>query len=266
MQKQEQYTTWWGTFQFEKDQACYWQLGSCLLSIVRTIEEWQIASTYADELADQPAQIAVPKLSYHSKHSPIFKHFGFAATTSEITLLPVLASRNQVSRPEFPFYVPAGQKVILYISSPAWVCVSLGQSKQILHEIPTQLQSDTWFGSNTRRGELCYASHTRCRRQFDPALLQPHRIISTVTIINNASQNLLIERLKLPLPYLSVYCCQQGYLWTEDLTMEHKTSSRGAIVHIEKGLPHMAQQPQQISKPRLLPKSGGIIDMITEFL
>lgn len=266
MQKSEQYTTWWGTFQLEKAKTRHWQIGSCLLSIVRTAEEWQIASTYADELADQPAQIAMEKLPYRGKRPPLFKHFGLATTTAEITLMPVLANRNQVSRPEFPFYVPAGQKVTLYISSPAWICVSLNEGKHILQEIPTQLQSDTWFGSSTRKGELCYASHTRCRRQFDPALLRTHRIISTVAIINHAPQNLLVERLKLPLPYLSVYSCEQGYLWTEDLTMEQKTSGSGTVVRIEKGMPHGVQHPQRLSKPRLLPKSGGIIDIISEFL
>jgi hypothetical protein len=266
MRKPEQYITWWGTFQFEKDQTCYWHLGSCSLSIIRTAEEWQIASLYTGELGERPMQIAVAELPFGNKEPLLFKHFGFAATQGEITLMPILANRNQVSRPEFPFYVPSNQQITLYISSPTWVGLTLDQGRQSLLEIPTELQSDTWFGSNTRRGELCFASHTRCRRQFDPALLQPHRVISTVTLVNHATENLLIERLKLPLPYLSVYACQRGYLWTEDLTIVHKSSGSGAVVRIEKGLPHIAQQPQLVRKPRLLPRSGGIIDIISEFL
>ena len=59
-----------------------------------------------------------------------FKTFTFH-TQPEIELNPVLANRPLASKLEHPLYIPGGEDILLYVSSPVWVRVQTGKSKII---------------------------------------------------------------------------------------------------------------------------------------
>src|SRR5439155_1571474 len=109
--------------------------------------------------------------------------------------------------------------------------------------------SDTWYGPNTREGELCYSSKTFCRTHLADLPLRPHRVLTPVSIQNNAKDPLLLEQLSLPLPYLSTYVDENGSLWTEEITVVNEPHHKHNV-HQEKGAPKIAGNAKLVSAAR----------------
>ena len=92
--------------------------------------------------------------------------------------------------------------------------------------------SDTWFGPSTLEGELCYESKTAVRFNLDNVPRRPHRAISVVRIRNRTDTQLSLERLKIPLPNLSLFGTEDGQLWTESITLERDEDGENATVKL----------------------------------
>lgn len=253
---------WWGTFTFLEEEALTWQLGNCMLAIERAPQEWRIA-TQDIENSNSKLVIAAPTPAFITQTGLNYSRFGFDKTPSTLTLTPILANRPQVARPEFPFYLPGKQCVIVYITTPAWVRITTGETQVYLSEIYTQRMSDTWFGENTLEGELCYASRTRFRTSSNDETLPSHRITTQVEIRNNTTENLLVQRIKIPLTALSVYANSQQQLCTENIIIEHGSSVGGMAVDILKTMP---PDSKLLSGPRMIFKSNIIVQMFSQIL
>jgi hypothetical protein len=98
-------------------------------------------------------------------------------------------------------------------------------------ELPVQQLSDTWMGSLTGDGSLCYGSLTHAR--LDKALLAnlPFRALTPISVNNQSSENFTLERLSIPAPYLSLYEGQEQ-LTTEPLSfvMDAKNHQGSVII------------------------------------
>lgn len=149
-----------------------------------------------------------------------------------VTLLPMLADRPIVVRPYAPLTIPGNNSVTLYVGTPLWLGVDF--SGQARKELPVQLLSDTWMGSLTGRGELCYGSHTHAR--LDMALLPklPYRVSTPVTIRNKGRDSMKLERLSIPAAHLSLYLNDEGLLVTEPLSIVMEAETHQGIVEIGK--------------------------------
>jgi hypothetical protein len=179
-----------------------------------------------------------------------FTRFGHRDTTEELRLLPAHADRPLVVNVRVPFVLLPGQEVQLYISSPLWLQVELGQRFALAQEIPLFRPSDTWFGPNTLQGELCYASRTGARLEVGNLPIRPQRAISAVEIRNRASSQLRIERLKFPMPNLSIFADTMGHFWTEQLRLDREHDGDDASVRLEKKPPAEVGETKRIAGPR----------------
>ena len=110
--------------------------------------------------------------------------------------------------------------------------------------------SDTWFGPTTMDGELCYASQTYARLNLENLPIGPHHAITQVTIQNRAESQLLVEQLKLPVPYLALFEASDGLLWTQGITMTRSRDTDMADLQIEKGAPDYAGTLKLLSDAR----------------
>jgi hypothetical protein len=88
-----------------------------------------------------------------------------------------------------------------------------------LFELPIYRPSDTWFGANTREGELCYLSRTKARTADTKTINYPHRAVTEIKVINESESNLMIERLRVPVKKLCLYTNEQGSLATDTITV-----------------------------------------------
>jgi hypothetical protein len=74
--------------------------------------------------------------------------------------------------------------------------------------------------------------------------------VAAVRIRNRTEKPVLIERLNLPVPFLSVYASPPGTLWTQGVTLEMVSDGGTAELRIDKGPPPEAQGAALVSGPR----------------
>jgi hypothetical protein len=245
----EKSTAWWGTFQVESGQSRFWRVGNVVVFVDRFTNEWHIASSeVADVTQKSDKELVAGEQVQVTSNELSFKTFTFR-TQAEISLSPVLADRSLASKLERPLFIPGGEEILVYISSPVWIRVTTGSTKIILDEIPTFHLSDTWFSNNTQHGELCYAGHTYCSTSLKEIPFGPDRIISPMLIKNKSKSLLHLEKVSVPLPFLSVYADEKNYLWTEQLNVKRERDENPEVL-ISKGPPTTLEQIIKLSSPR----------------
>lgn len=176
--------------------------------------------------------------------------YSFQQTDAHLHVLAALPDRAVVVKPEVPLYVPAGETVTLYLSVPLWLRIEVGEPGRMLREAPSFRLSDTWFGPNTREGELCYATQTSGRFDLADVPLRLHRAVTPVLIHNRAADTLFLERVRLPVEYLSLYEAPDHFLWTQSVTFTRESSGDLANLKMEPGPPPEAPDATLLRAPR----------------
>jgi len=240
-------TKWWGDFNLGESVTGFWHIGPLKLWVTNLEHEWRIYTLTGKDTLETALQVEVP-----SNHAPDpeaqVSRFSFMKMATSLNLSPLLADRAIVVKPETPFYVPPGEEATLYVSTPLWVKLSLKKSGKLI-ELPTYRPSDTWFGSSTLVGELCYASRTVGQLDLDELELVPHRAVTPVRVRNRADNPLLLERIKLPVQYLSVHQSTIDRVWTEQLTLTREEDGDLAELQIGR-LPKEAGPTEKLNGPR----------------
>ncbi|MBT4964427.1 MAG: hypothetical protein HOI53_05730 [Francisellaceae bacterium] len=248
---EEKATCWWGCFSLEESQSKFWRVGEAIIYIDRFTHEWHIGSTLTTQESVLPLDNTTPPSPPKNMQS---KTFTFT-TQAEVRLKPVLPKLSLASKLQTPLYIPGGEQILLYISSPVWVQITTSNNRVILDEIPTHPLSLTWFGENTIDGELCFAGNTFCSSQLKYVPAGADRIISPMLIKNQSKKILCLEKINVPLPHLSVYSDKQNYLWTEQLTV-YNEGDDPPLVQISKGPPKSMRDITLISRGRMEFRSG----------
>lgn len=219
----------------------------------RRAHEWRVMSSTGDDALDETLEVAArvdPEQASHvSAQTAITRRFAFDASPTSIVLEPRLADRDVVVRPADPLTVPAGQTILMYVSTPLWFSATTEDPRHTLFEAPFFRPSDTWFGPSTVEGELCYASRTTGRLDLGELPVRPHRAITPVRIRNRTKETLPLERLKLPVGILPLLAGPRG-LWTPQLVL---TSSEGvdrADIAVQPGAPAEAGTVVAVAEPR----------------
>ncbi|MFT6926625.1 MAG: hypothetical protein ACJAZP_002244 [Psychromonas sp.] len=211
---------WWGEVNLNKDSCLRLDIGPLSVAIEHSDYEWRIHSQREKEIDTDDNRLQKIIGQFSPCHYSDVARYIVNSSNNSLQLLPALADRPVVCRPVSPINLEAGASVILYVSTPIYVKISLVNHKTtLLQELATQRLSDTWFGPSTRSGELCYASITSGRLDLQKL---PYRILRATTALmiqNNADDNLLFERVALPAPLLSLYAAKNGQLWTQNITL-----------------------------------------------
>lgn len=241
---------WWGRYTLEESTAGCWRIGPCKLLIQRLQREWRVSHWYSKDPFDSTVELTIPVLTPSEPADAVVNRFSIRKTSQVLTITPALADRAMVVRPEAPLYIMGGEESILYINTAVWIRVQTGEPAKQLHELPSFRPSDTWFGSSTLEGELCYASRTTGRLHLEELPFRPHRAVTPIRIVNRAKDALLVERIKLPIQYLSLYQTPDHALWTPAVTLTRESSGEFASLQISKGAPAEARKAERVSEPR----------------
>ncbi len=249
---------WWGEISFEPGAWGHWRVGPLALWVGRNEHDWQIAYARNEDPFRDESHVEVP-VDLRSVPVPtdaVQHRLAYAHTPGMLELLPMLADRAVVARPESGFSIPPLERVSVFVSSAIWIRLSCGQKKTRLLEVPTWRPSDTWFGNN-QSGFLCYATRTAMRLEIDELPLRPHRAVTPIVIDNQGQDALNIERISLPIPNLSVFVAPAGALWTERLHLTRKEDAELAQVHIERHSPPIPgavrlSEPRRVAEDKLL--------------
>jgi hypothetical protein len=246
---------WWGTFEIPDGDTGRWRIGPLSLWAQRLSPEWRFAHEIGDDALDSSLAVQIPADPIDLTTSLEVHRYGFRSCPATVRLTPVAADRPLVVNPEQPVHLPAGEELIIYVSSPLWVRIEVGEPAVELCEVPTFRPTDTWFGPTTLTGELCYASRTSARLHLEDLPVRPHRAVSAVTIRNRARKSLPLERLKLPLPYLSLFTAD-GHLWTETVTFDHEAGRELASMRLGNKPPRHVDHAQKVCGPRSRPEKS----------
>lgn len=223
---------WWGEFELAEDERRWWTFGPLLLGAERKRHEWRIGY---EQMSNGDA--ALPETNRTLDDLEHGGRFVFADPEAGLRITPALADRPMVTRPLSPLYVPPGEETVLFVSTPAWVRVEAVASGVELADVPVARPSDTWFGPSTREGELCYATRTHGRLRLEDLPVQPFRVITPLQIVNASKSDLKLERVSLPVPYLTVYSSDSSDLWTQKVSMRCEEEDRLVSLRVEKKVP-----------------------------
>ncbi len=164
-----------------------------------------------------------------------------------------------ISSPRAPFHLLPGQETTLYVGSPIWVRLRVGEPAIQIKELPTRRPSDTWFGGSTREGELCYAIKTRAVTDLERLPVFHRSAVTPVLIRNRAGDPLWLEKLKLPVPYLSLFGADDGRLWTEGVSLTRSDEGEMASLEVGSGPPDEASRGQLLTPARRTSEPNLII-------
>ncbi|MFT4542628.1 MAG: hypothetical protein ACI835_005096 [Planctomycetota bacterium] len=240
---------WWGEYEIEEDALARWQIGPLDLWVRRTALDWRYGFQRKADHLENTLEIQVPFDESESTEAQPEEaaRFGCNQTVATLELLPNLADRPVVARPAVPFFVPPGQELELFVSTPVWVRLRSGQTD--LMELPCVRPSDTWFGTNTR-GELSYATRTHLRRNLDNMPQRPHLAVTCVTVVNASNEQLEIRRLSIPVPQLSLYASPAGTLWTQHMLLKWEHDGDITGVTLGREAPPQSDGGQLVAIPR----------------
>lgn len=264
--------TWWGQYTLAEQQAARWRVGPSTVWVARSTREWRFVHLHdTDPMAhhasvDLPLSLEAFRETQDSATPADVTRFSFQQTEGDLHVLAALPDRPVVVRPETPLYVPAGETVTLYISVPLWLRFEVGAVPRMLREAPSFRLSDTWFGPNTREGELCYATQTSGRFDLADVPLRLHRAITPVLIHNRATDTLFLERVRLPVEYLSLYEAPDHFLWTQTVTFTRESSGDLANLKMEPGPPAEAPEATLLRAPRQTTRGNVIARTFSSLL
>ncbi len=254
--------TWWGAFVLEEGQAGKWEVGPCTLWIQRDRFEWQVIHWRAEDPMEDRATVEVPTPTPMTEPGPSISvysnRFSVQKTSETMSIDPVLANRPVIVRPNNALYVEGHETSTLYVSTPVWLRVRIGEDR-ILTEVPSIRPSDSWFGPNTREGELCYASSTAGRTKVEDIPFRAHRAVTPVSIRNPSEDDLRVERVRIPVQYLSLYRDRKGFLWTESMHFERGSENEITSRHIDRGAPQQAVGATLLTGPRETRDRSGLV-------
>tara|TARA_R110001592_G_scaffold238227_2_gene497775 strand:+ start:73557 stop:74375 length:819 start_codon:yes stop_codon:yes gene_type:complete len=253
-------SVWWGQFDIPVDSAAAWQIETLRFAIQHVDKEWQISHQHESHDEALTNKLSLSREVYDPlDYTQTTRHI-FRKSSSIVELKPQLADRTVVTRPSTPISLSPGEEVTLFISTPLWIQFEIsGKGGSALDELAIYRPSDTWFGPSTREGELCYASQTSGRTNLEKLLIRASRAITPLIIINRASDKLLIERVALPVPLLSLFATPEGLLWTQSATLIRENDGDMAELKLGKEAPKEAKGAMRINKPRRQPGKGMLV-------
>ncbi|MDT0581529.1 hypothetical protein [Brumicola blandensis] len=212
--------TWWGKAEFAVDECQRWSIGDRFIAVQRKQKEWKFWNI---ETKEETSDVLVRESLTISQLSSIqpSQRLLMRDTPSHLEVFPRLADRSMVIRPGTAITVLPDEEINLYVSTQLWVSFSIKDAQAPLYEIPLWAPSDSWFGVSNMVGELCYAKYSEANIELTDLKKRQHRVFTSIQIINEHNEPLVIQRIKIPMPLLNLYVDNDGQFWTDSICLTH---------------------------------------------
>ncbi len=233
------------------------RIGPLSLQVYRGSREWRLSCSHVDE-SDAAPDVQIELLKGQSAAEQV-ERYVCSGDNDMLRLRPMLMDRPVVIQPRDPVFLPGGEDITLFLSTPLCLAVEVGDPAVMLREVPMVRLSDTWFGPSTREGEICYSGRTHARHTVEEVPRRQHRALTPAKIRNLAATVLPLNKLSLPVPALSVFVSGDGSFWTESISLLRTADADMAELKIEPGAPEYGVNTELISGPRREAGRSGFI-------
>ena len=242
----------WKRFEVHQGESASCHLGPLNLRIQRFPHLWTLTYFHFEDSSDGSSEITIggSEKSEEAQEGTTLRVVA-ADASNAVSLSPRLADRSLVARPETALHVLPGASITLYVSSPVWVAVQVGEPPQQVLDVSSRPQSDTWFGPTTTQGEFCYALRSNARLNPEKLPLLKHRAVTQLRLENTTPDIVSLERLTLPVQNLALYVDAKGYCWSQSLTVMLTNGGSSVEVDFGKGPPAELHEPKQVAEPRV---------------
>jgi hypothetical protein len=269
---------WWGGIDVSVGAAASVRVGPARIVAQRRRHEWRVYLERDDE-SNETGEARARRLARADADdvpngTPALRA-SFAESPGRLVVSAAQADRPVVVRPDSPLAIQPGETVTMFVSTPVWIVLTIAQPRRggakkgaagadgeplLLLEAPSERPTDTWFGPNTRTGELCYATRTSGRLDLDEVPQRPHRIVTPVRIENKAADALEFQRLQVPLPLLAVHRDANGALWTNGVTLTRDSGGDLAAVRVDRSPPRTAAGGvERLAEPRSIVAGNAVV-------
>jgi len=168
---------------------------------------------------------------------------------SQLQVVPVLADAPLMVHSEYALKIAAGARIRIYTRVPVWVRIQTAEKNPVvIHEIPSVINSKTWFGSRDE-GEICYAMSTKARRKLPEETYKPYLINSAITIQNRSDEYLDFEKFCFRVEQLDVYQKEEQF-WTNETHIVYRGADHISEVNISDKIPEEARGAKKITAAR----------------
>lgn len=154
------------------------------------------------------------------------KRFAYAGKTANLNVVPCLGEKAFVAKPDKTFMILPGEKATIYLSTPMNVKIIDANNNRVISEIPVIHRNQTWFGETPTYGQLCFFTQIRAALVEDNLPFRPHRAMTHVVVDNRSKQVIPIERLKIPVNFLTLYQDDRGLFVTSSLYVKCDVKGR----------------------------------------
>ena len=223
-----------------------WRIGPLKLWAQRLAKEWRVA--WQEDAGDDDEPETAPG---EPPEAATLERVAADRLGERLIMSPGLADRSVVVRPQTRFRLVPGGEVALYLGTPLWFRLETSEPRHRLLDLPTRRPSDTWFGPSTTAGELCYAGRTAARLNRENLPAVTHLAFTRVLLRNRADDDLLLERINLPVPNLALFAGGGGALWTQTVRVERGADGHLAEVRIDDRPPALAEAARRLAGPRV---------------
>ncbi len=260
---------WWGEVRLALGQVARVCAGPSTVHLQRLASEWRLWQAQDEDPYAPVAERA--RVQPEPPADAPKGRYSFATSPEVLYVRPALADRPVVVRPEGALAIGGGQTVTLFVSTPAWISLTLtdpsdGKARRngigVVWEAPTHRPSDTWFGPSTLEGELCYAVRTAGRLSVGELPLRPHRAVTPLTIVNEAPAPLVLDRVQVPLPQLALHVDRDGRLWTDAVRFTREADGDDAALRV---VPAKLQGGERLAAPRAPANPNVVLKAFSRF-
>ncbi len=237
----------WGDLSLNIGQVLHFQYNQCRLWVKREHNEVWVASDY---LGQEPPEAGHSELSDPS----LWRRWALEKEPVRYNLQPRMPDKPIVVRPDSDFYLLPGAEARIYVKVPVWVRVKLfthDKDEINLVKIPTEILSNTWFGSNIE-GELCYWVSSNAIREYSTENQDENLCICPVQIKNISSEKLLVTKFCLRVNFLNIYG-KGAQLWSNETKVFYKGPDEISEIKVTPGAPKEAEKADIITPSEELP-------------
>lgn len=200
-------------------QSFHLRFGPLDLYIEQITTELRVRSMTSNDWMDSSFHYQFPFTGMFPRNLLSEKRFAYSSKAPSLRVSPCLGEKPFVVKPDTTFMILPGERAKIYLSTPMNVRLYDVDSSQVIDEIPVLDRVQTWFGETPTSGQLCFFTRIHAALIEENLPFRPHRAMTQLFIENSTDQPLPIERLKIPVNYLTLYQESRGLFVSSSLSI-----------------------------------------------